>query len=266
MKHIKARSRFCIILFCAYMVSHVANASSVTFAARGGWSNVSLPKNLESAIWNCPAWITADGAILTADRNESLYSRDGSARVSYRYRVWITEVYYQGGKKIDKSHWETYSDSMTFLVSQDGAPLELMYDTDALTWNCDGGSFNIIVDTWASWTASSTNDWITLSTKSGIGASALMVTVAQNVGQPRESVVSIGANIASKDDILYKENGYVIIRAASVPTFHSNTWQYFKGRLYVPDASVEAYKADQYITFDDRVLPLSQFATDFPDE
>lgn len=81
-----------------------------------------------------------------------------------------------------------------------------------------------------------------------------------------ESVVRIGANIASKDDILYKENGYVIIRAASVPTFHPNTWQFFKGRLYVPDASVEAYKADQYITFDDRVLPLSQFATDFPDE
>lgn len=81
-----------------------------------------------------------------------------------------------------------------------------------------------------------------------------------------ETVTSIGVNLANASVPAWNNGGYVIIRATSVPTLQANTFQSFAGKLYVPDASVDTYKANQYITFDENVLPLSQFATDFPDE
>lgn len=61
---------------------------------------------------------------------------------------------------------------------------------------------------------------------------------------------------------------YVVIKATTPPVCGTNIFRYNNSpRLYVPDASVNAYKATTgFDTYINNIYPISQFYTDFPGE
>lgn len=68
----------------------------------------------------------------------------------------------------------------------------------------------------------------------------------------------------------YMKRDFVVIKATSVPSYASTCFQSnFQYNIYVPDSSVEAYKAQSGgtgggVAWENRIKPISQFATDFP--
>lgn len=81
-----------------------------------------------------------------------------------------------------------------------------------------------------------------------------------------------GSNVTSMSTQAFarlKKLQYIVFKSVNPPTCTNNSFFYYTNipKIYVPDASVEAYKTAQYWTAAaSKITPLSQFATDFPDD
>ena len=138
--------------------------TSLSYSASGGSETVTITSNQSWTATTSDAWLSISEAAgegnatltITAEENTSIAERTGKVTFS------------AGGK--------TYTVSIT----QKGADPILNVTPESLSFSAEGGNKSISVTSNSSWTASSSDAWLTLSNDSGEGDATLTMTAQEN--------------------------------------------------------------------------------------
>ena len=138
---------------------------SLSFSAEGGSASVAISSNQSWTATTSDAWFSISSAegegdatlSLTVVANTSTDSRSGTVTL----------------KAGDSSY--------TVSISQEGEDPILTISPESLSFSADGGNKSITVTSNLSWTATSSDAWLTVSSSSGEGDATLSVTADENV-------------------------------------------------------------------------------------
>lgn len=143
-----------------------AKPTSLSFSADTESKQLEINSNTDWSITSLPEWLSASSLSgknsqtisLTAQNNSSASSRNGKIKIE---REGLTL-------------------SAIVEVQQEG--LSLSVDNNNLQFGANASTQEVVINTISSWSASSSEGWITLSQTSGTGESTLSISVEENKG------------------------------------------------------------------------------------
>lgn len=179
--------------------------TSLSFAADKESKQLEIKSNTDWSITSIPDWLTANE---TSGKNSQVITLTSQNNTSASSR--------SGRLKIEKAGLTL---SATVDIQQDG--LNLSVDQSALQFEDKASSQTVVINTISSWTASSSEGWITLSQTSGTGKTNLSISVEENKGEgSRTGYVKIIAGELNKTITITQQGKYFNI-SESDKTFTS---------------------------------------------
>lgn len=140
--------------------------TSLSFSADAESKQLEISSNTDWSITSLPDWLTA-----------SSQSGKNSQTISLKSLVNTSASSRSGKVKIEK---QGLTLSVVVDVLQEG--MRLSVDNNNLQFGADASTQNVVINTYAEWTASCSEGWITLSQTSGTGKSTLSISVEENNG------------------------------------------------------------------------------------
>lgn len=143
-----------------------AKPTSLSFSADTESKQLEINSNTDWSITSLPEWLSASSLSGKNNQTISLTAQNNSSASSRNGKV-----------KIEK---EGLTLSAIVEVQQEG--LSLSVDNNNLQFGANASTQEVVINTISSWSASSSEGWITLSQTSGTGKSTLSISVEENKG------------------------------------------------------------------------------------
>ena len=179
--------------------------TSLSFSADAESKQLEISSNTDWSITSLPDWLTA-----------SSQSGKNSQTISLKSLVNTSASSRSGKIKIEK---QGLTLSAVVDVLQEG--MNLSIDNNSLQFGANASTQNIVINTLAGWTASCSEEWITLSQTSGTGKSTLSISVEENKGDnARTGNVKVVAGELSQTITIIQQGKYFNI-SESDKTFNS---------------------------------------------
>jgi len=139
---------------------------SLSFSADAESKQLEISSNTDWSITSLPDWLTTNSQ-----------SGKNSQTITLKSQVNTSASSRSGKIKIEKQGMTL---SVVVDVLQEG--MNLSVDNNNLQFGANASTQNVVINTYAEWTASCSEGWITLSQTSGTGKSTLSISVEENNG------------------------------------------------------------------------------------